>query len=127
MCLGLPLWRPGNVPSAGVMKKCTLCVDRIYNENIPEEDRVPACVRSCPTNARFFGDLADPDSEVSRLVSDRDGVDLMPEQRTRPANKYLQPGRQSSCGDPEAFNLAELADPTPTGILGWIDRNLSRV
>ena len=29
---------------AGVMKKCTLCVDRIYNEHLPEEDRQPACV-----------------------------------------------------------------------------------
>ena len=28
--------------AAGVMKKCTLCVDRIYNDNLPEEDRVPA-------------------------------------------------------------------------------------
>ena len=32
-------------PVENVMKKCTLCVDRIYNDNIPEEDRVPACVR----------------------------------------------------------------------------------
>jgi Fe-S-cluster-containing dehydrogenase component len=38
----------------GVMKKCTLCVDRIYNENLPEEDRVPACVRACPAGARAF-------------------------------------------------------------------------
>ena len=30
----------------GVMKKCTLCVDRIYNETLPEEDREPACVLS---------------------------------------------------------------------------------
>jgi sulfite dehydrogenase (quinone) subunit SoeB len=30
---------------AGVMKKCTLCVDRIYNEELAEADRVPACVR----------------------------------------------------------------------------------
>ena len=35
----------------GVMKKCTLCVDRIYNENIPEVDRVPSCVRTCPAGA----------------------------------------------------------------------------
>ena len=48
---------------AGVMKKCTLCVDRIYNENLPEEDREPACVRTCPTGARHFGDFADPDSK----------------------------------------------------------------
>ena len=50
----------------GVMKKCTLCIDRIYNDNLAEEDRVPACVRACPTGARHFGDLADPDSGVSR-------------------------------------------------------------
>ncbi len=112
-------------PSAGVMKKCTLCIDRIYNENIPEVDREPACVRSCPTHARFFGDLADPDSEVSQLVATRDGVDLMPEQDTRPTNKYLLPRRQTEPTEP--FKLAELADPTPSGILGWIDRNLSRL
>jgi Fe-S-cluster-containing dehydrogenase component len=46
--------------AAGVMKKCTLCVDRIYNENLPEEDRVPACVRTCPAGARHFGDLPIP-------------------------------------------------------------------
>ena len=45
----------------GVMKKCTLCVDRIYNETFAPEDRVPACVRACPTGARHFGDLGDPD------------------------------------------------------------------
>ena len=32
----------------GVMKKCTLCIDRIYNENLEEIDRVPACVSTCP-------------------------------------------------------------------------------
>ena len=75
------------------MKKCTLCVDRIYNENIPEVDRVPACVRACPTGARHFGDIGDPDSDVGRLVAARGGIDLMPEQGTRPVNKYLPPRR----------------------------------
>ena len=73
------------------MKKCTLCVDRIYNENLPEEDRQPACVRTCPSGARHFGDLADPDSDVSKLVAERGGFDLMPEQGTKPVNKYLPP------------------------------------
>ena len=54
----------------GVMKKCTLCVDRIYNDTIPEEDRIPACVRACPTGARAFGDFADPDSAVSRAAEE---------------------------------------------------------
>ena len=34
-------------PVEKVMKKCTLCVDRIYNDNLPEEDQVPSCVRTC--------------------------------------------------------------------------------
>ncbi|MGD8681749.1 MAG: 4Fe-4S dicluster domain-containing protein, partial [Lysobacterales bacterium] len=32
-----------------VMKKCTLCVDRIYDESLPESERKPACVLACPT------------------------------------------------------------------------------
>ena len=71
------------------MKKCTLCVDRIYNEHLPEEDRVPACVRACPTGARHFGDLGDPDSAVSQLVAERGGFDLLPEFGYKPVNKYL--------------------------------------
>jgi Fe-S-cluster-containing dehydrogenase component len=48
-----------------VMTKCTLCVDRIYDELLPPQDRKPACVKACPTGARLFGDVKDPDSEVS--------------------------------------------------------------
>lgn len=108
----------------GVMKKCTLCVDRIYNENIPEEDRVPACVRTCPAGARHFGDLADPDSEVSQLVAERGGFNLMPEQGTAPVNKYLPPRPK----DEPAFNLADLAEPTGSkGLLGWLDNALARL
>ena len=43
----------------GVMQKCTLCVDRIYNESFDEVDRQPACVMACPTRARHFGDLGE--------------------------------------------------------------------
>jgi Fe-S-cluster-containing dehydrogenase component len=75
----------------GVMKKCTLCVDRIYNENIVPEDRVPACVKACPTGARSFGDLGDPSSAVSQLVKERGGYDLLPEMGYKPTNKYLPP------------------------------------
>lgn len=75
----------------GVMKKCTLCVDRIYNENIPEGDRVPSCVRTCPAGARHFGDFADPESNVSILSAERGGMELMPEQGTKPVNRYLPP------------------------------------
>lgn len=112
---------------AGVMKKCTLCVDRIYNDHIPQEDRVPSCVRTCPANARHFGDFADPDSAVSRMVAERGGYDLMPEQGTRPVNKYLPPRPKADampasggCGKHGAQSPA-----TPGGLLGWLDRALA--
>lgn len=73
----------------GVVKKCTLCVDRIEDESLPLVDRQPACVQSCPTHARTFGDLDDPTSEVSKLVAERQGFGLMPELGARPAIHYL--------------------------------------
>jgi Fe-S-cluster-containing dehydrogenase component len=72
-----------------VMKKCTLCVDRIYDQSLPERERKPACVLACPTSARLFGDVHDPDSEVSRLIREEGGYTLMPEWGTKPANHYL--------------------------------------
>lgn len=112
--------------TAGVMKKCTLCIDRIYNENLPEEDQIPACVRTCPAGARHFGDFADPDSNVSKLTAERGGMDLMPEQGTRPTNKYLPP-RPKDCSG-EINTLAPLLEPVATdgkGFVGWLDKMLS--
>jgi Fe-S-cluster-containing dehydrogenase component len=72
-----------------VMTKCTLCVDRIYDRSIPERDRKPSCVLACPTEARLFGDIHDPESVVAKAIRDHAGYELMPEQATRPANRYL--------------------------------------
>jgi Fe-S-cluster-containing dehydrogenase component len=110
------------------MKKCTLCVDRIYNETLPEEDREPACVRACPTGARAFGDLGDPDSIVSQAVAERGGFDLLEEFGYKPVNKYLPPR------DPALADVA--VTPMPAEKIGapkdrlehlfaWIDRRLS--
>lgn len=110
----------------GVMKKCTLCVDRIYNENLPEVDREPACVRTCPSNARHFGDLGDPDSDVSKLVAERGGMDLMPEQGTKPVNKYLPPRPKDEVVDVLTPLLDRVADE-PTGFMTWLDKALERV
>ena len=113
--------------AAGVMKKCTLCVDRIYNEDALEVDRVPSCVRTCPANARHFGDLGDPDSEVSRLVADRGGIDLMPEQGTKPVNKYLPPRpRDDLASKASAVPLGE-DTAGAKGFAGWLDRALERI
>ena len=119
----------------GVMKKCTLCIDRIYNDNLPEIDRVPACVATCPTSARHFGDLGDPQSEVSQLVAARGGYDLMPEMGYRPTNKYLppRPRRQDEAAPSREGLRAEAPAAIPDmpqgklhPFLRWVDNLLSR-
>ena len=72
-----------------VMKKCTLCVDRIYDEELPESLRKPACVLACPASARIFGDIHDPASEASIAINLSNGYQLMPEWGTQAANHYL--------------------------------------
>ncbi|WP_422003133.1 4Fe-4S dicluster domain-containing protein [Reyranella sp.] len=109
----------------GVMKKCTLCIDRIYNETFAPEDRVPACVATCPATARHFGDLGDPQSDVSRLVAERGGYDLMPEMGYRPTNKYLPP-RPRKVAEDAPTALAPATPAQPGGLLGWLDRLLSQ-
>ncbi|MFO1133241.1 MAG: 4Fe-4S dicluster domain-containing protein [Hyphomicrobiales bacterium] len=112
-------------PSHGVMKKCTLCVDRIYNDNLEPEDRLPACVKACPTGARHFGDLGDPTSRVSQLVDERGGYDLLPELGYKPVNKYLPPRARRDARTSQAEAL-----PKPDGsafdrLFQWADRVLS--
>ncbi len=72
-----------------VMTKCTLCVDRITDATLPQAERKPACVLACPTNARLFGDIHDPESIVSVAIRENAGYALMPEWGTHPANHYL--------------------------------------
>ncbi|MGI8560930.1 MAG: 4Fe-4S dicluster domain-containing protein [Luteimonas sp.] len=111
----------------GVMKKCTLCVDRIYNEHLPEEERQPACVQACPTRARHFGDLGDPDSAVSRLVAERGGVALMPELGYAPVNRYLPPRpRRAGDGRNDAGDTPAHDATVATTPLRWLDRLLHR-
>jgi Fe-S-cluster-containing dehydrogenase component len=103
---------------AGVMKKCTLCVDRIYDEALPKEERQPACVMTCPTNARFFGDFDDPNSEVSTLVRERSGYAMMPEVGYNPVNKYLPPRQR-----PKAPTVEKKEPASSQSLIGkWMKR-----
>ena len=77
----------------GVVEKCTFCFHRI-DEGVKNGkkigvDVVPACVEACPTKARVFGDLDDPNSEVSRLIATRDAFRLRESMGTRPKVYYL--------------------------------------
>ncbi|MFY0612508.1 MAG: 4Fe-4S dicluster domain-containing protein [Hyphomicrobiaceae bacterium] len=114
----------------GVMKKCTLCVDRIYNETLEPEDRQPACVRACPTGARHFGDLGDPSSDISQLVAEREGVALMPELGYKPVNRYLPPRerRNAPAAKPSAEPVATAAPDAGVvdKFFAWADKALTR-
>ena len=95
---------------------------------LPEEYLVPSCVRTCPAGARHFGDLGDENSGVSQLVAERGGFDLMPEQGTKPVNKYLPPRPKQDhvpAGDIDLLApLLEPVAPEPQGFLGWLDKAL---
>lgn len=112
-------------PVQHTMRKCTLCVDRIDNQNLPEAERQPACVMACPTRARHFGDLGDPQSAISLLVAERGGVDLLPEMGYRPSNKYLPPREPVSLVDMAAASKESAAAATPADrLFRWLDRVL---
>ena len=55
---------PGSgLRSRGIVEKCTLCDHRVT------KGKLPTCVQSCPASARIVGDLNDPNSDVSKLLT----------------------------------------------------------
>lgn len=79
----------------GTVVKCNFCAERI-DEGLkkglkPGTDReaTPACVNACPSTARCFGDLDDPTSEVSVLISEKKAFQLHPEYGTKPSVYYI--------------------------------------
>lgn len=81
----------------GTVEKCTFCVHRIdkaIREGKKEligqiREYTPACVNTCLGLARTFGDLDDPNSNVSRLIRQRHWVRLKDELGTEPQVYYL--------------------------------------
>lgn len=79
----------------GTVTKCNFCVERI-EEGLEkglkpgvDMDASPACVNICPVEARIFGDLDDPSSNVSELIKTRKGYQLHPEFETDPSVYYI--------------------------------------
>jgi Fe-S-cluster-containing dehydrogenase component len=72
-------------PRTGTVDKCTYCVHRIENGT-----PTTACQEVCPTDSIYFGDLNDPESEVSELLARRDNYTLQPEAGTRPKHYFLR-------------------------------------
>ncbi|WP_276915656.1 4Fe-4S dicluster domain-containing protein [Parvibacter caecicola] len=53
-----------------VVEKCTLC------QHLTQQGKEPACVHNCPGEARFYGDLDDPNSDVSKALAAADPADV---------------------------------------------------
>lgn len=66
----------------GVVEKCTFCIQR------SREGRLPACAEACPTGARVFGNLLDPDSEIRWVLEHKRVFRLKEELGTEPRFWY---------------------------------------
>lgn len=85
----------------GVVEKCTFCVQRLRKAREEAEaagrafnatDYIPACVETCTGRARYFGDLDDPNSLVSKLAHSPRAYQVFEELGTHPKVYYLKQG-----------------------------------
>lgn len=92
-------WGTPEVPRRprGVAEKCTFCIHRIdaglAKGLMPGVDKeaTPACVNICPVEARFFGNLKDPNSIVYQIVHSRPTLRLREDLGTDPSVYYIPP------------------------------------
>jgi len=89
------------VRARGVIEKCSFCVQRIQlgkleakkDKRRPQDGEiVTACAQSCPTNAIVFGDMKDPNSQVSQILKRENGeraFHVLEELNTQPNVTYL--------------------------------------
>lgn len=89
----------------GVVEKCSFCVHRLRDakESARREERtltdadvvrLPACAQSCPAQAITFGNLADPESQVSRQAASPRASRLLEHLGTKPKVYYLAKDRR---------------------------------
>lgn len=93
-------WKHGvGVQPHDVVSKCTFCYHRVtqapkgVSDLDPQDpklrDYTPACVVTCAPGARFFGDLSNPESEVNKLIANKNGVRLLDHLGNKPQVYYL--------------------------------------
>jgi Fe-S-cluster-containing dehydrogenase component len=93
----VPTWGQPEVERRprGVVEKCSFCAHRIDRglslglKPGVDEEATPACVVTCPVGARKFGDLNDPESEVSQLLAKYPSFRLREDLGTAPRVYYL--------------------------------------
>jgi len=67
----------------GRVEKCTFCIHR------SRQGRLPACAEACPTGARVFGNLLDPDSEIRWVLANKRVFRLKEDLKTEPRFWYF--------------------------------------
>jgi Fe-S-cluster-containing dehydrogenase component len=95
----VPTWGIAEVERRprGVVEKCTFCIHRIDKglemglEPGVDMDATPACVNICPVGARVFGDLKDPESNISQVLETSSTIRLREELGTEPSVYYIPP------------------------------------
>lgn len=86
----------------GVVEKCSFCyqrIDRGLSLGLTpgvDEEATPACVVACPVGARNFGDLNDPESNVSKLLAKHPSYRLREDLGTAPRVYYLPPRKEKA-------------------------------
>ena len=74
----------GNRPrEIGVVEKCTFCIQRT------RKGHNPACLEACPTGARIFGDLMDPQSDIRYVLENKTVFRLKEELGAEPKFWYF--------------------------------------
>lgn len=85
------------VRSRGVIEKCSFCIQRIQEgklvakregRQLADNDVRSACQTACPTGAIVFGDVNNPESEVSKLQNSELGYLVLEEVNVKPAVVY---------------------------------------
>jgi len=101
----VPEWGHPEVPRRprGVVEKCSFCshrIDRGLEYGLTpglDDEATPACAVACPVGARVFGDLNDPESQVSRLLKTTSFFRLREDLGTAP-RVYFLPARNPEAG-----------------------------
>ncbi len=96
-------------PETNTAHKCNMCNHRL------EQNLEPSCQIVCPTEAIIIGDLDDPTSKISQMISRNDVAVRAPEQNTKP--KVFYKGADQASLDPTRTAIANdgmiWADTTP--------------
>lgn len=85
-CMGAcPYGQRSYNEATSTVEKCNLC------HELTAKGELPACVKSCAAGARFYGDLDDPDSDVSRELAkySDDQIHTLPDSGNAPMTKYI--------------------------------------